>query len=587
MNVALEYLGDLGRQIVELVLGMAAFLFTNESAPGWISLGLVVVLGVLWMWHHVSASRLRGAVDAVRTILEVERGHITTERLIRINAGFRTLRVQRNKGPKHRLAVAWAEFMETSILPETTSDQLSNTVRPAAFFGREELGLDRGMWRQIPAMFVSVGLFLTFLGLVAALDQTGRILDGATAGGDGAATDGLKTLLRIAGTKFIMSLTGLLCSIIFTLVLRLYARRMDDALHALCDDIEKCCIFLSQQTILGKILEQAREQTDHLKSFSTELVAQVATPLREELPNTIREAMQQAMVPVVENISRGTSQGVENLVGSVSGQLIEGVRDSVSLMNGAIGEARTSLEAVVDRLDRSANAISARVEEVTAAADASGRGIQLAGQEMVSSIAAATATMRDSLLDPMGALLERIRDLTSGVETATGRVREYAESVESSATAITSANEGLDRSAASLVAASTPIRDAVGGIASATRTMGDRVEAASEAIHQTTEHTEAVVRGTREAIEASRAAMVGAAGSLGRAVTEFGEVLNRYREIDESLGDAFGKIETAVQSSIDEIATFQRKLNDELGLALNRLEAVIAQAEPFTPRRNR
>ena len=125
--------------------------------------------------------------------------------------------------------------------------------------------------------------------------------------GGSAATDDLKTLLRIAGTKFIMSLTGLLCSIIFTLVLRYNARRTGKALHVLCDDIEQGCIFLSEQTILGKMLEQVTQQTDHLKSFSTELVAQIARPLREDLPNAIREAISAAMLPVVEDISKGTN----------------------------------------------------------------------------------------------------------------------------------------------------------------------------------------------------------------------------------------------------------------------------------------
>ena len=619
---------DLGGWIVEHILHFAALLFTSESAPGWLSLGLVAALVVLWIWHGLSAFRLRRAVGAARSILQAGNGHITGERLIGIDRGFQNLKSVRRKGPRHRLAVAWEEFRETTIPPARETDRLSNTVRPAVFFHREEMGLDRGMWRQVPALFVSVGLFLTFLGLVAALDQTGRILDGATAGGDGAATDGLKTLLRIASTKFIMSLTGLLCSIMFTLVLRYDARRADEALHALCDDIENGCIFLSEQTILGRMLEQAREQTDHLKSFSTELVAQIAKPLREDLPNTIREAMQQAMAPVVENISRGTSEGVEALVGSVSGQLTEGVQASVLSMNRIIGEVRNSLEAVTDRLDRSAGTMSGHMDEAvqslarqiesirstsadgaqrigdasrmmvdaaetlsqsiqgsaTAAAEASGHEIERAGQEMASGIAAATATMRDSLLDPMNALVERVRDLASGVETATGRIGKYAESVESSTSAITSVNEGLDRSAATLTAATTPVRDAVVGIESATRTMGDRVETASEAIRRTTEHTEAVMRGTREAIEASRSTMLGAAGSLEQAVTEFREVLDRYREIDQSLGDAFGKIESAVRSSVDEIGAFERKLNDEFGKALNRLEAVIAQAEPFTPR---
>ena len=621
VNANLE---DLGRQIVVLVRGIAEFLFTEESqsAPGWVSLVLVAALVVLSMWHLLSALRAGSAVRAAQKVLDAGSGHITVERLMRVDAGFQGLKSAKNKGPRHRLAVAWEEFRETSILPGPESGRLSNTVRPAAFFHREELGLDRGMWRQVPAMFVSVGLFLTFLGLVAALGQTGDILDRATASG-GSATEGLKTLLRVASTKFIMSLTGLLCSIIFTLVLRHVARRMDAALHALCDDIEKCCVFLSEQMILGKMLEQAREQTDHLKSFSTELVAQIATPLRVDLPNTIREAMQQAIEPVVDKISQGTSEGVESLVGSVSAQLVEGVRDSVLSMNGVIGEVRGSLEAVTDRLDRSAGAMSDRMDEavqglartsadgaqrigdasrmmaegvealtqlvqgsVTAAADATAREMEQAGRAMVSGVVDATATMRDSLLDPMSALVEGIRALASGVETATGRIGEYAESVESSGTAIASTNDGLKRSADTLITATQPVRDAVVGIASATQNMGDRVKAASEAMRQTTEHTETIMRGTRQAIDASQSAMLGAAGSLERAVTEFREVLDRYGVIDQSLGDAFQKIDTAVRKSIDEIATFERKLNEEFGLALNRLEAVIAQTDPFVPRRD-
>ena len=199
---------DLGGWIVERILHFAAFLFTSESAPGWLSLVLVAALVLLSIWHGLSAFRLRRAVSTVRSILQAGNGHITGERLTVIDAGFRNLKSVKRKGPRHRLAVVWEEFRETTIPPARETDRLSNTVRPTAFFHREELGLDRGIWRQIPALFVSVGLFLTFLGLVGRPRPDRRILDGATAGGDGAATDGLKTLLRIASTKFIMSLTG-------------------------------------------------------------------------------------------------------------------------------------------------------------------------------------------------------------------------------------------------------------------------------------------------------------------------------------------------------------------------------------------
>ena len=147
-----------------------------------------------------------------------------------------------------------------------------------------------------------------------------------------------------------------------------------------------------------------------------------------------------------------------------------------------------------------------------------------------------------------------------------------------------SANVELGRSAEALVEAADPVRGAIIGIESASRTMGDRVEAASKAMQSTTEQTEAVMRGAHEAIEASQATVQEGLDSFASSVGEFKAIIEHYKEIDRSLGGAFEEIESAVQVSIKEIGVFQRKVNEEFGKALNQLQAVIAQAEPFTPR---
>lgn len=648
-----------GKWVVERILEFAAIL-TGESTPGIVSLGLLAALVVLSVWHGVSAWRFRRTVRTCCSILRETKGHITGERLIDIDSGFGALK--RRKGAGRHLGVAWEEFRETTVEPDGKANVLSNTVRPTVFFAREELGLERGIWRQVPALFVSVGLFLTFLGLVAALDQTSEILDSATLGGNNATTDGLKTLLRIAGAKFIMSLTGLLCSIIFTLVLRYVAKQTDEALHDLCAEIENGCIFLSEQKLLGEILHNGREQTDQLKAFATELVAQVAKPLQEDLPETIRTSIERALAPAIENLSRSTGQSIESMAGNVSAQLAEGIQNSVQAMNDAIRNVSNNLEVVTERLDRSASnmgrhvddAVQALVrqigdletamagssreaartfneatesmlhemnqalqqirdtssegasqigntsrmmveagqtlsrevqESLRASAEVGGREIERAGREMASGIDSATNTMRDSLLDPMNDLIEKVENMASGVERAAAQIGRYADSVEGSALAVESANEGLGRSAQTLETAAAPVRDAVTGIESASQKMGDRVEAASSAMHRTSEHTESVMRGMQEMIEASRTTVREALSSLESAVGEFKDVVERYDQIDRSLGEAFQKIDTAVRLSIAEIGDFEQKLNQEFGNALNRLQAVIAQAEPFTPRR--
>ena len=588
---------ETGEWIVECILVLARWL-TGEAPPGWVSLGLLIALVALSLvYGGVTWSFVRAVNSARNTIRGGPGGKITGDRLIDIERAFASQRGRR--GYLSRLATAWSEFKETALQPSPRSGVLRNTVRPAAFFNREDLGLEAGIWRQVPAYFVSVGLLLTFLGLIAALDQTGDVLGGPTGTGT-RVVDGLKELLQVASAKFIMSLTGLFCSIVFSLVLRSLAKWKDRVLHALCEAVEEGCDYLSEQDVLRQLLDQTEEQTTHLQTFSTELVAQIARPLKEDLPNAIRESLSEAMQPVIDNISRGTHRGIDALAGRVSDQLVDGVQSSVVAMNATIEGVRGALETVAYRLDQSSGAMSENVGKaveslgsqidtlkvaMASSAEASGRELERAGREMASGIGAATQEMRETVLDPMNELGAKVDRLASGVGVAAGRLEGYAQSVEQGARAVATANEALERSVGTIVAATEPMRSAVGEIEAATQAMGERVEAAAEAMARTTTHTESVLRGAREAIETSHVSVQDGLGALERAVTEFRKVIDSYREIDRNLGDAFQRIETAVRSSIAEIGTFQQKVNEEFGRALHQLEAVIAQAEPFTPLR--
>ncbi|MCY4320548.1 MAG: hypothetical protein OXE76_15525, partial [Alphaproteobacteria bacterium] len=410
-----------------------------------------------------------------------------------------------------------------------------NTVRPDIFFNREDLGLEGGIWRQVPALFVSIGLLLTFLGLVAALEQTGQVLKSDETG-DAATVSGLTTLLNVASAKFIMSLTGLACSIVFNILLRSCTNWKDRALNKLCLDIESGCKFISEQDVLGEMLAQAKEQTTQFQAFSTELVAQIAQPLKEDLPNAIRESVGEAMQPLIDNISRGTNQGIESLVGSVSGRLVEGVEGSVREMKTLMESVGMMLGEAAGRLERSSETMTGNVQDAT------------------------------------GTLVERIDGLSGGIDASTARLGNFAEAIEGSASIVTTSSEQLRRSSESLSEATGPIRNSIADI-----------QASTEAMKGTSERTESILRHTHEVIETSHVAVQDGLRTLDRSVTEFKDIIDRYREIDDRLGDAFNKIETDLRASIEEIGAFERKVNEEFARALNRLEAVIAQAEPFVP----
>ena len=552
--------GDIGAWFVKYVLDLAFQLTGSESAPGVVSLLLIVILIALSVSYIWKTSRFRQAVRAGQAIVQVEdEGLITRESRIPIDRAFK--HIGKKKGPERFLAIAWKEFAETTVGVEDERSRLRNTTRPSTFFTREGIDRELKIWRQIPAIFVSVGLLLTFLGLVSALDRTGEVLDSASASRD--TTEGLKTLLQVASAKFIMSLTGLFCSILFIFVLRFCESKKEEVLIDLCDAIERGCLFQDEQTLLNKILTQSQEQTHQLQSFSTELVAQVARPLKEELPNAIHEAFQQHMAPALAQIAKNTGAGIESLVETVSQQLSGGMQDSAQAIKDEMDTVRSTLETVTKRLEAS-------------------------GDRMATGINGAVDSLRQNLLDPMDALVAQIQEFASQILAATNQTGQYAQTMEESTASIVSTNAQFRQASNSLVSAVTPVRDAVGRIETASNAMGERIEEAIRAfttsVHETAAQTQSAVQNAQEALDASRTVMQDSVNSVRNAAEQFSHVLDRYAEIDASLGSAFKQIETAVSASIENIKKFQDHLDEKFADALGRLETLIARTEPFEPR---
>ena len=553
---------DIGAWFVRYILDLAFQLTGSESAPGVVSLLLIVALMVLSLAYIGKTVQFRRAVSAAlkNIVRVVDGGLITRESRIPIDRAFKD-HIDKKKGPEHFLAIAWKEFAETTVDPEDEKSRLRNTTRPSAFFTREGIDREWKIWRQFPAIFVSVGLLLTFLGLVSALDRTGDVLDSASASRD--TTEGLKTLLQVASAKFIMSLTGLSCSIVFIFVLRICESIKESVLIDLCDAIEKGCLFQDEQTLLNKILVQSQEQTHQLQSFSTELVAQVARPLKEELPNAIHEAFQQHMAPALAQIAQNTGAGIESLVETVSQQLSGGMQDSAQAIKNEMDTVRSTLETVTKRLEAS-------------------------GDRMATGINGAVDSLRQNLLDPMDALVAQIQEFAGQILAATNQTGQYAKTMEENTASIVSINTQFRQASSSLVSAVTPVRDAVERIETASNAMGERIESAIQgfttSVHETAAQTQSAVQNTQEALDASRTVMQDSVNSVRNAAEQFSQVLDRYAEIDISLGNAFRQIETAVSASIENIGKFQAHLDEKFADALGRLETLIARTEPFEPR---
>ncbi len=146
---------------------------------------------------------------------------------------------------------------------------------------------------------MTIGLFLTSLGLVAAPSVMNvKSADPATLQAS------LDNLLTTASAKFIMSLTGLACSIVFTVVLRIGLGRLEHHIHALCSRVEYLLKFISLEDIAVEQLQAIKEQREHFRTIGMELVAELGRPLREELPQTISRSIAESMGPMMDRVAK-------------------------------------------------------------------------------------------------------------------------------------------------------------------------------------------------------------------------------------------------------------------------------------------
>ena len=328
-----------------------------------------------------------------------------------------------------RIAFAWSEYRET-LKVDSDSRLMLNGIRPSVFFNTDDLDAEARGWRAVPGLFVSIGLAATFLGLIAALQQTGETLASPVMfGADVASTDtagALQQLLLIASAKFIMSVTGLACSIVFTIVLRRRLGKLEHAIDLLCIDIERRVGFIALESLAFDQKKLIEEQKEHTQKMNTELIAAIGRSLNEELPRAISDSISRAIEPMMSQVGQAGTEGVREMVGNLADQFSGDVASAMS-------EAAERFEVAAKKIDELAEALR------ESAGDVSG-----SMQKSIDDLSVAITTMKEGLAT--GA-----RDTTKAFETGSADVLERMNaSLSDIKEAMSAANEEQKAAASSI-----------------------------------------------------------------------------------------------------------------------------------------
>lgn len=456
----MEMLRWVGLVVKDTVLDVA-WLLRDESAPGLVTLALVVFLiaSCIMFWQRVRSRKaaLAWLESEISDALETSPSEQS------IVALDNALSNARGNGPREIVAAAWKEYRETLVSHEENGQFiLRNAVRPSTFFNLEDLHFSPGFWRIVPGLFVTVGLFLTFLGLISALNFMA-----APVGTNGSVLNiDINGLLTIASAKFIMSLTGLLCSIVFTVFLRWGTGNIDQAIHGLCAKIEKRLTFISLEELAVEQLLATREQREHFRTIGLELVAEIGRPLREELPAQISRSIAEAMSPLLQQVGQIGADGIGTMVQDLSSRFSDDVGRALSQASDKIALAGERIGELSSRMDQSSGRMGSEMDGAVTRLAQTVDDLRSAMGATAETASSALTKGAEQLLTVMNETLQGIRDNTGegarAISAAAAEMRQAAEAFRSELEQAAKTGSGAAHAqmAATSLAATDAIQDA-------------------------------------------------------------------------------------------------------------------------------
>ncbi|MFO1068054.1 MAG: hypothetical protein U1E14_05970 [Geminicoccaceae bacterium] len=323
-----------------------------QLAQPWVPWALcgLIVLFALALWLDFRWFRLRpflaGLDDAIDAIEETE-GQASFRQ--RFQAVYRRLAENRVVGE------AWRAYAPTLSPAPGNDDAIGYTRRPADSFNESLLagaGIDLRFYHAVPNMLVGVGLLFTFIGLVAALYFASA---GVAAVDVKVAQEALRELLAAATFKFVTSIAGLACSLVFSWREKAQMHVVRRRLGRLCSALEARMVPVTGGSVAAAQLAELRQHTQQLQRLTKDLYVR----LPEGLETGIAGEIGKAMAPLREALAEAAPdlrRIAEPLVATIAGSLAAQVPRSEAVPQPArtavpVPPAAASAQAITGRLD--------------------------------------------------------------------------------------------------------------------------------------------------------------------------------------------------------------------------------------------
>lgn len=636
MNEVLE-------QILDLFLGVLDFVYGERWVAPFVLLPIMFTAAFIVRQRakkrvvpYLAAARER--IDALQSALgsdrdpDAERRNFA-ENYIAVSGAMGT----EQKGA-HNLVQAWREFQE-SMVDESTSP-VRNTNRPSAFFNRAAPKLT--VLHFASNIFVGVGLILTFLGLIVALNTAAQNMGEDIT----AAKLSLEHLLTVAGAKFFTSVAGLGASIWLRFTEYNLSKKIRHDTDLICELLERGLLYVSPQRLAVEQLDVLREQRDQLKFFNTD----VALQLSERIGAQFTQAIAPVAASLTElndnmtSVTQGIGAGAREAIEKVSGEQLRGLSETLGELRGKLdvigqsvgnsgadaanqirlagedfSKAASDIREAFDRLAGQVDGMGTRITEQSDAAqaaqqkaladilagieDAQARSntmlttmlttLQAAGSEaagtiqqevektLKSGVEASGETFRKAIEASSGELRDTTKKLSDAVGEAAQQVERASVGFSQSGEKAAQTAEAMRNVTDSARTVATSMSDAAQGFASAAGPVAEAARSVSQAASRVADTVEADRAAAVAALTEMRSLADSIRSTQQSAETAWSDYRARFEGVDQALSKATEKLAETLGDSLTQFRKFAQETDREMAAAVSRLSNTLTQIEEY------
>ena len=423
--------------------------------------------------------------------------------------------------------------------------------------------LNLSLFETMPNILIGIGLMFTFIFLAIALNDAGQAMDSSNT--SNARDSAMKALIGNAGGKFITSITGLLCSLLWNWQAKVQIERLQSSVNELHYHLRKVApdtaaqaVVKSQDAVFRELLKENREQVGQLKRFETDIAVAIAKaigcelqPAFKSLGSELTEAIK-ALTDRIGNMNedalqRMISQFIEEFRGSSTSEMKEfkealinlalnleragtKITADVEIAGSTFGAAAGSLETAISKAEQTVTKLDASFEKAGSVVEQGSERFEAISDKLLSNIRSVDALLGgvDSFVSKMQQTVGTINSISDSLEDAVNSQKEVS----------TQFKEGIPLLAKGLASAVEEINSSANAASNALSTIRVELEKTKDSLDQT---VTSLSTGVDQYTDKVKSLHLILDEKIGQAIASIGASVNGLTEAFEDIADAMQK----------------------------------------------